>query len=427
MRFERLEDWLDWQQGLHPSAIDLGLERVRQVAERLGVLTPGVPVITVAGTNGKGSCVAYLDAVLRRAGYRTGVYTSPHLLRYNERVRINGQDIDDASLVDAFGRIDRARGDLTLTYFEFGTLAALDLFRRRQADVWVLEVGLGGRLDAVNIVDADCAIITSIGLDHTDWLGSDRNAIGREKAGILRSGRPVVYGEADVPESVARYAAELGAELLIAQRDYRWQLEDDAWSLEDAAGRLEHLPRPGVQGRHQHANAAAAAVALRKLAPRLPVPEQALREGIAAARVQGRLEVVPGEVEWVLDVAHNHDSVTDLDAFLAAQPPRRTLAVFAQMQRKALEEVVPAIEARIDQWYLLDLPDSDARATSDVARYLSARGAEVADSGPSASLWTRLESAMQPGDRVVVFGSFRTVEEAMRQGYGSRGDAGRGM
>lgn len=414
-RFSRLADWLDWQQGLHPSAIDLGLERVQRVAARLGVLTPACPVVTVAGTNGKGSCVAYLEAALSAGGYRVGVYTSPHLLRYNERIRIGGREVDDQALVDAFARVDAARGADTLTYFEFGTLAALDLFARANCDVWVLEVGLGGRLDAVNAVDPDVAVITSVGLDHTDWLGPDRDSIGFEKAGIFRADRVAVYGEPDLPNSVRAHAEAIGARLWLAGRDYHWRDEGEGWRFLAPDGGAVTLPPTGLIGPHQRQNAAAALAALAALRSRLPLSAEALAEGVAAARVPGRFQVLPGAVEWILDVAHNRDSAREFAASLAARPAAgRTWAVFAQLRRKELDAVLEPLLPLIDGWWLLELPDGDARPAAEIAAELARRGVAPRGVGRADELFAVVERNADAGDRVVVFGSFRTVEEALR-------------
>lgn len=414
-RFQALDAWLAWQETLHPQAIDLGLERVRTVAERLGLLRPGCPVITVGGTNGKGSCVAYLEAVLAAAGYRVGVYTSPHLLRYNERVRIAGAEAEDAALVDAFARIDAARGDLSLTYFEFGTLAAFDLFGRAGCDCWILEVGLGGRLDAVNILDADVAVLTSVGLDHTDWLGTDREAIGAEKAGIFRAGQVAVCAEPGPPASIAAQAAALGTTLWQVGRDYRYTVRQDGWSFDGPRGSYPELPSPALPGRHQFGNAAAALAALQAVGDRLPVPAEAVAAGLVQVRLPGRLQRLPGPVEWLLDVAHNQDSVACLVRALAAWPaPGRQHAVFAQMQRKELEPTIAAAAGLIDSWWLLELPEADARPAGDVAAVLRQAGHHVAGQGGPETLFATVTAAAATGDRVVVFGSFRTVEEALR-------------
>lgn len=414
-RFATLDGWLQWQQTLHPRAIDLGLDRVRQVAERLGVLRPACPVITVGGTNGKGSCVTYLDAILSAAGYRVGVYTSPHLVRYNERVRVGGREATDAELVEAFERIDQARGGTSLTYFEFGTLAAFDLFSRSSCDVWILEVGLGGRLDAVNVVDADVAVLTSISLDHTDWLGPDREAIGREKAGIFRAGRVAVYGERNMPASVADVAAAVGAKLRQVGRDYDFSAASEHWLFTGSDGVQQTLPLPALIGDHQLANAAAALAALQALSDRLPVRLEAVQTGLACASLAGRFQVLPGAVEWILDVAHNQDGVACLARTLGErQISGRCHAVFAQMRRKELWPVVSSIAGLIDDWWLLDLPDEDARPAVEVGAELRRMGEQVRAEAGAADLFDAVGAAAAPGDRVVVFGSFRTVEEALR-------------
>jgi dihydrofolate synthase / folylpolyglutamate synthase len=414
-RVATVQAWLDWQQTLHPRAIDLGLERVRVVAERLEVLTPRARVITVAGTNGKGSSVALLGAILSAAGYRVGSYTSPHLFRYNERIRIGGETVADDALMAAFETVDAARGEQTLSYFEFGTLAALVLFERADCDCWILEVGLGGRLDAVNIIDADGALVTNVGLDHMDWLGPDRESIGAEKAGVFRTGRPAVFGQADVPATVL--AAAQAVPLRVAGRDYRWQLDSGgSWSFCGAHGTLAGLPAPALSGRHQYENAAAV-LALLEALPALRVPEAAIRRGLREMRLPGRFEVLPGPVDWIFDVAHNRDSAATLAANLRERPTEgRTWAVFAQMQRKELDVVLAAMSAEIDGWFLLQLPDADARPSSEVAaRLKSAQGeAAVAGSCTPADVRATVERRVRPGDRVVVFGSFRTVEEVLR-------------
>ncbi|HEX5513448.1 MAG TPA: bifunctional tetrahydrofolate synthase/dihydrofolate synthase [Gammaproteobacteria bacterium] len=415
MRFQSLEGWLQWQQGLHPKAIDLGLERVRTVAARMGLLEQGRPVITVGGTNGKGSCVAYLEAILTAAGYRVGAYTSPHILRYNERVRIGGQQAADADLVEAFARIDQARDGVSLTYFEFGTLAALDLFARAECDVWLLEVGLGGRLDAVNVIDADVAVLTSISLDHTDWLGADRDTIAREKAGIFRAGRVAVYGEQDMPPSIVAAAEKAGAELWHIGRDYRFAVHTDNWSFDGPRATWDNLPWPALLGAHQFANAAAALAALQAIVHRLPVAVEDVAAGLTQIRLAGRVQVLPGPVEWVVDVAHNRDGVACLArALRERRQTGRCHAVFAQMQRKELEPVVGELVGLVDNWWLLELPDADARPAAEVAESLHSLGLPVAGQAGSDALFAAVTAAAQPGDRVLVFGSFRTVEEALR-------------
>ena len=328
MKFTRLADWLRWQESLHPSAIDLGLERPRSVWTRLGSGRAPV-VITVGGTNGKGSCVAFLEAILRHAGYRAGCYTSPHLVRYNERIAIDGEPVSDEVLMSAFQRVEETRGDTRLTYFEFGTLAALDIFARSRLDVAVLEVGLGGRLDAVNIIDADVSVITPVGVDHVEWLGTDRESVGREKAGIFRRGRPAVVADPDPPASVLNAADALDCPLWIAGRDYRFDAGPNDWTWHGPDVVRRGLPVPVMRGRHQLSNAAAAIAVLQRAAGRLPVDQRAIRTGLLNARVQGRFQVLEGKPSVVLDVAHNPDAAAVLADNLRHLPrPGRVLSVF---------------------------------------------------------------------------------------------------
>jgi dihydrofolate synthase/folylpolyglutamate synthase len=320
MRFATLDDWLGWQETLHPKAIDLRLERVRTVLQRLQPEPPAYTVITVGGTNGKGSCVAMLDSILRAAGYPVGAYSSPHLLRYNERIRINGVEADDAAICRAFARIDAVRSEISLTYFEFGTLAALELFREAGVDVAVLEVGLGGRLDAVNVLDADAALVVSIGIDHVDWLGADRDSIGYEKAGIYRAGRPAICADPDPPLRLVEYAASIHARLLCVNRDYQFARTDATWRWQSGDWRFDALPLPALAGNHQLGNAAAALMTLISLQDRLPVSPEAIPTGLINAKLPGRFQIIPGPVEWILDVAHNPHAAAALADQLRGRP-----------------------------------------------------------------------------------------------------------
>ncbi|SEO67934.1 bifunctional tetrahydrofolate synthase/dihydrofolate synthase [Aquisalimonas asiatica] len=416
MRFDTLDQWLHWQAGLHPRAIDPGLERVGEVADRLALRPSAMPVITVAGTNGKGSSVALLEAMLRAGGYATGAYTSPHLLRYNERIRINGDNATDAGIMAAFDAIDQARGEITLSYFEFGTLAALWLCRESGVDVALLEVGLGGRLDAVNCVDPDVALITSIGLDHAEWLGTDREHIGREKAGILRQGTPAVFAGDAMPDAIRGIATDLDAPLRVAEVDYTWGVAaDGSWSWRHGDTVVEGLPQPALPGAMQYRNAAGVLAALNAIGDRLPLHDDALHDGLRQVQLPGRLHVRPGSVEWLFDVAHNGEAVAVLAAELARRPVSgRCFAVFGIMARKELAPVLDALSGRVDAWCPLALPDEDMRPAADVAAALRERGDTVVATGEPETLRQWLDGAVQPGDRVLVFGSFRTVEEMMR-------------
>jgi dihydrofolate synthase/folylpolyglutamate synthase len=340
-----LADWLTLQQGVHGTGIDLTLERVREVARRLDLLQPRATVVTVAGTNGKGSTVAYLSGILLAQGCRVGSFTSPHLLRYNERIRIDGLEARDDELVAAFEAIESARGEITLTFFEFNALAALWVFREREVDHAVLEVGLGGRLDAVNIIDADAAIVCSIGLDHKDWLGDDIEGIGREKAGVFRPGRIAVIADPDMTPSVAAEAARLGSRRLVAQRDYHFAEAGTGWTFRMQGLALE-LPSPTLRGKVQFANAAAAIAALHSLGTAGELRAAAVTRGITDVRLPGRFQVIPGPVTWILDVAHNEPAAAVLAANLCAtRGAGRTFLVagilgdkdIAAIARKALE------------------------------------------------------------------------------------------
>ncbi|HEY6546183.1 MAG TPA: bifunctional tetrahydrofolate synthase/dihydrofolate synthase [Dokdonella sp.] len=419
-----LDDWLDHQQRSHPRAIELGLDRVREVWTRLGAPAPAPVVITIAGTNGKGSTVAFVEAMLGAAGHRVGAYTSPHLLRYNERVRIAGADASDAALVDAFERIERARGTISLTYFEWGTLAALLLFAQSALDVAVLEVGLGGRLDAVNLIDADVAIVTTIDLDHQDWLGPDRDAIAREKAGIFRAGRPAIIGETAGPGALLEAASTIGAVARLAQRDYAFTLGANGWQWRGWPGggasppRLE-LPMPALSAACQVDNAAAAIAALHALRDRLGWDARAIARGVADARVPARLQRFAGMPELVVDVAHNPQAARTLAQWLDAAPANgRTLAVFGALSDKDVAAVVAEIAPRVDGWLLAGLERDSPRGLS--ADALSRRLEGVLPGAQGVSLHADVAAALaaacvdaRPGDRVLAFGSFLVAAPAL--------------
>ena len=415
MRFSSLEQWLEWQESLHPSAIDLGLERPGRVLKALGLESPTHTVITVAGTNGKGSSVAMLESILLAAGYRVGCYTSPHLLHYNERIRLNGEPVADSSICEAFERIDRARGETSLTYFEFGTLAAFDLFARAGLDVALLEVGLGGRLDAVNLLDADVALVTAIDIDHAAWLGEDREAIGREKAGIFRRGRPAVCSDPQPPASLLAHAAELGCELSLPGRDFAYRQEEgDSWSW-SGPRRYSALPLPALRGRFQLQNAAGVLMVLSLLAERLPVSPQHLRQGLLAVALPGRFQRLPGEPALIVDVAHNPQSAAALAENLRQMPVAgETRAVVAMLADKDLARVVRELVPVVDHWYVAGLEvwrGCDAASLAAVVAAESAAAPAVHEQLPQALAQAQQEAG--PGDRIVVFGSFHTVAAAL--------------
>jgi dihydrofolate synthase/folylpolyglutamate synthase len=414
-KLQTLQQWLEHIERLHPQAIALGLNRVQQVRRALG-LDPAFPVITVGGTNGKGSVCAMLEAILHFAGYRVACYTSPHLLRYNERVRIARDEASDADLARAFSAVDRARGDVQLTYFEFGTLAALWLFAERGVEAAVLEVGLGGRLDAVNAFDADCAVVTAVDIDHVDFLGADREAIGREKAGIFRGGRPAVCADAAPPDSLLRHAAETGARLLRIGVDFGVTVQDRQWQYWGPHGRRNALPHPALRGAPQLANAAAAITALETLRERLPVTMNDIRAGLLQADLPGRFQVLPGRPVVILDVAHNPQAARSLAASLAAMSHRgRTYAVFAMLADKDIAGVVAALAPAVAHWFIAGLDVARGAGVDDMERALSAAGADaLTRCRDVAAAYAQACELATENDRILVFGSFYTVATVMR-------------
>ena len=411
-----LADWEAYIERLHPRRMVLGLERVARVLSRLPRPTAPPPVITVAGTNGKGSCVAYLEAVLGAAGYRTGAYTSPHLLRYNERVRIGGAEAPDALLCEAFQAVEGARRGEPLTYFEFGTLAALVAFWSRDAEVLLLEVGMGGRLDAVNVLDPDAAVVTGVDLDHTLWLGESREAIGREKAGIFRPGRPAVCGR-DCPATVTDRARALGAPCFRLGREFGWrEAGPGRWDWWGPGRVWPGLPPVGA-GAHQRDNAACALMALAALDGVLAVDVPALRAGLARARLPGRCQVLPGRPRRILDVAHNPQAAGRLAEWLRAEPVAGTThAVCAMLADKDHGGVLGRLAGQVDRWYLAGLASVARGAPAAVLREALARtgGARrVSVHEGVAEAWSAACAAAGPDDRIVAFGSFHTVGAIM--------------
>jgi len=427
-RFDSLHDWLRWQETLHPREIELGLERVAAVFQRLYSKTFSSPVITIAGTNGKGSSLRMLESIYLADGYTTSAYSSPHLLCYNERIRLNGVEASDAEIVAAFERIDAARADISLTYFEFGTLAALDIFMRQQADVVLLEVGLGGRLDAVNIIDADLALLTAISLDHTAWLGDNREAIGFEKAGILRSGKSVVCSDPDLPQSVLKHARELNSPLYRLGYEFDFELTSQGWRWRECTGQAQELPQPSLRGAHQYRNAAGVLMTLALMQSRLPVSRAATRSGLLDARLPGRFQSVPGQsrsgVSWIYDVAHNPDSVRQLAQMLAETGhDGRTIALLGMLADKDVAAALAHIHLQINDWHLAPVDSPRSEKPEKLKKIIISQGkAPVSVHASVADAWTAIEKATEAGDRIVVFGSFYTVSEAMMvaQEHGQR-------
>ncbi len=387
-----LAAWLAYLETLHPKAIALGLERVALVHAKMRV-TLECPIVTVTGTNGKGSTCAMLDSMLRCAGHRTGLYTSPHLVSYNERVQVGGEPLHDAALVAAFNAVEDARGDVPLTYFEYGTLAALRVFAHAGLDVAILEVGLGGRLDAVNVVAADVAVVTSIALDHMDYLGPTRADIAYEKAGIFRAGRPVVCAEPDPPMPLTEHALAIGAPVTQIGRDYGFVALDRQWQYWGPGGQRHGLPYPALRGAYQLANAATALAVVDLLRDRLHVSAGAVRDGLCAVRLAGRFQVLPGQPAIVLDVAHNPHAAHVLNATLGTMGYfPETLAVFGMLADKDVRGVIAALKGRVDRWFVATLPGPRG-AAADALR------AELLDAGvdPSAVRTLRQHRGGIPG------------------------------
>jgi dihydrofolate synthase/folylpolyglutamate synthase len=423
MTTRTLADWLDYIQAQHPKTIAMGLDRVRAVAARMGLPRPARHVVTVGGTNGKGSTVAFIESIARAAGLRVGAYTSPHLLRYNERVRIGGEDADDASLVAAFEAVEAARSDavpdaIALTYFEYGTLAALWLFARSDLDLAILEVGLGGRLDAVNLVDPDVAVITTVDLDHQDWLGDTVELVGFEKAGIARAWKPLVLGDDDPPSSVLGHAYAIGASAVRIGCDFFFERSEDdpaQWRWREIGCELE-LPMPQLVAPVQLRNAAVAIAALRALP--VDLPEAAFTSGVRDARVAARLQrLMRDDVEIVVDVGHNPQAARALAAWLAASPVAGpTYAVFAALGDKDIVGVVAALEDLIDCWWLAGLVDTAPRGVSVDVFAERLAGTAAAAGTRCSSVAEALAAARReagPGARILVFGSFHTAAAAL--------------
>lgn len=405
-----LQEWLSWLETQHPKTIELGLERVGLVADRLGIRDLNCPVISVAGTNGKGSTVAALVSIYCAAGLRTGSYTSPHLLHFNERICLDGAPVDDATLIDAFEKVQLAQADVSLTYFEFTTLAAFVIFREAALDIAVLEVGLGGRLDAVNLIDADVAVVTSIGVDHIEYLGTTREKIAIEKAGIFRHGKPAICGDENPPTTLLKAAQQSGAILSCKLHEFDFRDEGESWSWRDQQRALTGLPKPAVA----LDNAATALAAL--FAAPLVVSEAALREGLCQARLPGRLQSVALAPLVLLDVAHNpHGAAFLMRQLTPACGGNRTFAVFAMLADKDIAGVVDACLGRIDSWFVADLAVPRGAQAEQIVPLLRARGAHVGAAYRSvASALASARQQAQASDRILVFGSFHTVAAAQQ-------------
>lgn len=405
---QTLNDWLYYLENLHSKNIDMGLERVQKVARKMDLLSPAPLVITVGGTNGKGSTVTFCTEILKADGKTVGTYISPHLHVYNERVSINGMPVSDHLLIQSFAAVDAARGDISLTYFEFGTLSALWIFKQRKVDAVVLEVGLGGRLDAVNIVEPDVAVVTSIGIDHQDWLGSDINGIAREKAGIFRAAKPAVCGQIDPPPAIAAQAIALGAKLAVKNEQFSFVRQDGEWSFTSNLSQqtLAHLPLSSLPIE----NAATAIQAVLLLAQ--PPSEAAIRAGIKQAKLAGRLEQYSDPMPMMLDVGHNPQAAEYLRDYMLRHPVTgKNYALLAMLADKDAKLVTQVMQGCIAEWHLAGL---------DVPRGRTARQLQL-DCGVDAICYNRvghgldaLQDLVGPNDRLIVFGSFYTVSAAQQ-------------
>ena len=417
VRFNDLHEWLEWQEELHYTTIELGLDRCTAVAENMGLLDPDFIVINVAGTNGKGSSVTMLDSILDNSGHKTGRYTSPHLIRYNERIALDGIEVTDQMLCESFSRIDHARGDISLTYFEFGTLAALDIFHRGNIDVALLEVGLGGRLDAVNCFDADVAMISSIDLDHMQWLGMDREAIGLEKAGIFRGSKPAVCSDPHPPETVLQYAEEIGAMLYIPGRDFNYQFAGDHWSWQWDSVVYESLPRPGRYNSCQVQNAAGVLMTLNILESRLPIKAGSIEKGLENFSLSGRFQVLTEEIQTILDVAHNAQAARMLVHNLKQFPNSgKTHVIIGMLKDKDIKGVLSELIEIADYWHTVSLSTSRGSDSETLKKELLELGVTVpiAKHNTVADAFLKLEDEAGVHDRIVVTGSFLTVGEATK-------------
>ena len=416
MRFKRLQDWLAWQQTLHSQKIELGLSRIEKVACDLGVMQPEFQIVTVAGTNGKGSITAILESVYHHAGYRVATYTSPHLLSYNERVRIDKKNTADQPLCEAFDIVDQARGETSLSYFEFSTLAAMLIFSNTKLDVAVFEVGLGGRLDAVNIYDADISIVSNIGMDHVQWLGSTREAIGLEKAGIFRAHKPAVCGDGDPPDSLLEHARAIGSELYLIDRDFSCRQEGETWSFQSEQLTWDSLPMPSLYGDAQLVNAAVALMSVQCLDDVLPVKQESIGPGMQDISLCGRFQRGSGECEIIFDVAPNLDSAEFLRTNLQELGPvSNTYAVFAVLKDKDVDGIIEAMCEQIDEWYISEIDSERSLSCRDLQASIERLDSGgVVKSYPSVSeAWFAARDCSVRTSRIVVFGSFLTVAEVL--------------
>lgn len=415
MHFDSLQDWLSWQESLHPVTIDLGLERVTKVFNNLNPAYQKPPTITVAGTNGKGSCVATLEAIYRAQGYKVGAYTSPHILKYNERIKINGEPVADDLICAAFSKIEAARHGISLSYFEFSTLAALEIFKQQQVDIQLLEVGLGGRLDAVNLIDPDVAIISSIGIDHVDWLGATREAIAKEKAGIFRADTPAVVGDTDPPNSLLRVAHDKKALLYRIDEHFSYQKHLTGWNWQ-AGEQILHLPHPVLKGEHQYRNAASVIFAITCLNKLLPVSETAIQHGLENVQLSGRFQLINGDIPLLLDVGHNPEAVKTLVDYLQSNfSDKRVHAIFSMMKDKDIDSVLNIMKPVITDWFFAPLTNPRAANKDQMQRIFSQNSiTQVCFNYTNfAQAYQAAKSQARHGDLLLVFGSFILISDCL--------------
>jgi len=411
-----LQEWLNWQEQLHFTAIELGLDRCRRVAETMHLLPPSYFVISIAGTNGKGSCAVLLDMILREAGYKTGLYSSPHLTRYNERIKINGQELPDEMLCNAFSKINHARGEISLTYFEFGTLAAMDIFTENNVDIAIMEVGMGGRLDAVNMLDANIAIISTIDIDHEQWLGDTRDEIAREKAGIFRSMRPAICGDLNPPATIRNVAALFGTNLLQVGKDFHYEVSDRSWSWCSGFTKYQKLPFPG-QGDFQIQNAATVLMALTTMQEQYPVSQEAILSGLEKFRIPGRFHVVDGDPTLVIDVAHNSQSARILkNNLIKISHNRKVLLIIAMLNDKSHENFISELLTCTNILCLAGLDDGRGASAKTLESAIHAHDIDtqviVFDKLNDAFTWAKSEATSK--DIIAITGSFITVGMAIK-------------
>lgn len=417
MRFNTLEQWLRWQEKSHFGGIKLGIDRCAQVAKNMNLLEPKFTVVSVAGTNGKSSTVTMIESILVNSFYKTGSYTSPHLINYNERIKISGVDVSDDMLCQSFERVDKARGDISLTYFEFGTLAAFDIFHHENVEIALLEVGLGGRLDAVNILDADVALISSIGLDHTEWLGNDLEAIAREKAGIFRQSKPAIYSAIDPPKSILQYAKDVGAKIYFSGVDFSYTLFDSNWSWRYGSAVYECLPKPSYHNRCQVQNAAGVLMVLHQLKPKFQISEESIITGLKNFHLNGRFQILQRGGQIIFDVAHNTQAAKML-AYNLQQLPNDgyTHIIIGMLKDKDQRGVLSELCGIANYWHTVNLPTSRGSDGLVLKQLLLELGttAPISESDTIADALVKLQHKAGVNDRVVITGSFISVSEAIR-------------